>query len=181
MAQAKVCVAEVYNAPEAASLRVHSPIDPREATLTQLSDTSLASQAEINAIAVLHPRLRACQKAILESLSTSTPGVVPILAKAYGEGDDDLIRLIQKKMSWGERTRHSRDRINITMADVQAEGQRIAAGLQVQHESELARRQAALDAMARWSQTQQMINAMNRPVMTNCMNLGSGIVSCTSN
>lgn len=54
------------------------------------------------------------------------------------------------------------------------------AGLEQQHEAELARRQAALDAMARAAQTQQLINAVNRPIMTNCTNLGSGMVNCTS-
>ena len=44
----------------------------------------------------------------------------------------------------------------------------------------LARRQAAAQAIAQWAQTQQVINAMNRPVTTNCTNLGSGIVNCVS-
>src|ERR1051326_5091164 len=54
------------------------------------------------------------------------------------------------------------------------------AGLEQQHEAELARRQAALDTMARATQTQQLINAVNRPIMTNCTNLESGMVNCTS-
>jgi hypothetical protein len=60
------------------------------------------------------------------------------------------------------------------------QAQHVTAGLEQQHEAELARRQAAVDAMARAAQTQQLINAVNRPVMTNCTNLGSGMVYCTS-
>ena len=55
----------------------------------------------------------------------------------------------------------------------------IFAGLERQHESELARRQAALDAMARWAQTQQVINAINRPVITNCTRAGN-FTNCMS-
>jgi hypothetical protein len=51
--------------------------------------------------------------------------------------------------------------------------------LKYEHEAELARRQAALDTIARWAQTQQMINAMNRPVITSC-NQFSGMVNCFS-
>jgi len=58
---------------------------------------------------------------------------------------------------------------------LQAEAQQITAGLEQQHEAELARRQAALDAMARAAQTQQLINAANRPVMTH---LGT-MTNCT--
>ena len=65
-------------------------------------------------------------------------------------------------------------------AGLQAESQRIVAGLEQSHQAELARRQAAAQAIAQWAQTQQAINAMNRPVTTNCMNLGSGMVNCVS-
>jgi hypothetical protein len=60
-----------------------------------------------------------------------------------------------------------------------AEGQRITAGLERQHENELARRQAAVNALARWSQTQQMIDAANRPVITNCTRFGDS-TNCLS-
>jgi phage terminase Nu1 subunit (DNA packaging protein) len=63
---------------------------------------------------------------------------------------------------------------------LQAEERRIVSGLERSHEAELARRQAAAQAIAQWAQTQQVINAMNRPVTTNCTNLGSGIVNCVS-
>ena len=180
IAQIKSCGTEVYNAPEAAVLRPHSPLDVREATLAQLSDQSLPTKQEVAAVLALHPRAQACRKAALDGLLSTTPSVVPILAKEFAAGDDDTIAFVQRKLPWGERLRRGRDRILALQAVLQAEERRIVSGLERSHEAELARRQAAAQAIAQWAQTQQVINAMNRPVTTNCTNLGSGIVNCVS-
>ena len=103
-----------------------------------------------------------------------------MLAKTFAEADDDTITFVQRKRSWGEHVRRGRDRALAMQAGLQAEGQHIVAGLEQSHQAELARRQAAAQAIAQWAQTQQAINAMNRPVTTNCMNLGSGMVNCVS-
>src|SRR5258707_510006 len=55
IAQIKSCGTEVYNAPEAAVLRPHSPLDVREATLAQLSDQSLPTKQEVAAVLAIHP------------------------------------------------------------------------------------------------------------------------------
>jgi hypothetical protein len=179
LGEAKSCGEAVYNSPEAAPLRPHVPQSARDATLAQLSDQSLATKGEIDAILLLHPRLKACQKAVLDGLLNTTPSVVPILTREYAAADDDTILLIQRKMPWGERVRRARDRINATEAELQSEARSVTAGLERQHEGELARRQAAAEALARWSQTQQIINAANRPVITNCTRLGNS-TNCTS-
>jgi hypothetical protein len=174
-----VCANEVYNAPEAASLRPHIPLDISQATLAQLSDQALATKPEIDAITLLYPRLKACQKAALDGLVNTMPGIVPILTKQYSAGDDDTILLIQGKLAWGERIRRARDRANNSLAAMQTEAHRVEAGLEQQHEAELGRRQAAAQALAQWAQTQQMINAVNRPVTTNCTGFGYS-VQCVS-
>jgi len=178
-AEAMACLRSIYDSPEAAPLRPHSPLDAREATLPQLADASLASKAEIDAIYLLHPRLKACQRTVLDGLARSTPSIVPILADQYSKGDDDLLLFVQRKMSWGEIVRHRRDRGLAAQAAMQAEGRRIVGSLEQQHVGELAQRQAALDAIARWAQTQQLINAMNKPVYTNCSQFGS-MTNCVS-
>src|SRR5713226_2984528 len=100
--QAKACVAAIYAAPEAAPLRPHITIDPRDLTLAQLSDQSLATKEEIEAIFILHPRLQQCRKGVLDGLVTTTPTIVPILAAEYIRGDDLTLLLVQRKLSWGE-------------------------------------------------------------------------------
>src|SRR5205823_4416644 len=95
VAQLNACATDLYNSDEAAPIRQHLPRDPRAATLAQLSDTSLATKPEVDAILGLHPRLQSCRKAALDGLVNTTPSVVPILAKGIAAGDDDIIRLVQ--------------------------------------------------------------------------------------
>jgi hypothetical protein len=178
-AQAKACTEQAYNAPEAAILRPHFPLDLRDVTLAQLSDQSMATRPEADAVLAVYPRLQSCRKAMLDGLQNTTPSIIPILAKDFAEADDDTVALVQRKMTWGDRVRRGRDRLLALQSALSVEGQRITGGLEQQHEAELARRQAALDALARWAQTQQVINAMNRPVITNCMNLGT-MTNCVS-
>ena len=179
VAQARSCVTEAYNAPEAAVLRPHIPLDVRQVTLAQLSDQSLPTKQEIDAVLAVHPRIQACRQAVLDGLLSTTPSVVPILTKEFAGADDDTIAFVQRKLSWGERVRRARDRVLATQTELQAEEQRITAGLERSHEAELARRQRALDALAQWAQTQQVINAMKRPVVTNCSQVGS-FTNCVS-
>ena len=179
IAQGKSCVIEAYNGAEGAMVRSHLPIDAREITLAQLSDQSLPTKQEVAAVLALHPRIQACRKAILDGLLGTMPSVVPVLAREFAGADDDTIAFVQRKLSWGERVRRARDRYLALQAELQTEERQIVAGLERSHEAELTRRQVAADAMARWAQTQQVINAMNRPVFTNCTGTGS-MVNCIS-
>src|SRR4051794_34970366 len=74
------------------------------------SEPSAAASVENTAILVLHPRLQACRKAVVDGLLNTTPSVIPVLTKEYAGSDDDTIALVQRKMSWGERVRRGRDR-----------------------------------------------------------------------
>jgi hypothetical protein len=177
--QMKACSAAVYNDAAAAPIRSHIPLDIREATLSELSDASFASPAEIDAINALYPTLKSCQRQGLDALLNTTPGFVPILTKAYSEGDDQTILLIQRKLTWGDYTKGRRDRFLALQVALQAEGQRVVSGLQQEHNAEMAQRQRAAEALSAWAQTQQLINATNRPVITNCNAFGN-MVNCVS-
>jgi hypothetical protein len=178
-AQYLSCVTVIYNSSEAGPIRARAPLKATDATLAQLSDTSKASEPEIQAIFLLHPKLQECQRIVLNGLMSTTPTLVPILTEQYNRGEDDALMFIQRKLTWGEYAKLRRDRATAVQAELQAEGQKIVAGLQQQHENELAHRQAAAEAFARWAQTQQIINNMNRPVITNCNRFG-GMVNCVT-
>ena len=165
-AERSSCVAAVYNSPDAAPLRVHRPLNLHDLTLEQLADSSKATDEEVSAILTTHPRFQECRRAYLAALSGSVPSLVPIYVEAYNKVDDNLLALIQQRIVWGDWLKQERDRAGATQAAVQAEGQRIGQGLNQEHQAELARRQRAADAMAQWAQTQQLINAMNRPAPT---------------
>jgi hypothetical protein len=169
----QVCVLTLYNSPEVEPLRANLPPDPNRATLAQLANRNLATDAEIRAILENHPKLQACRQAFLDQISRTTPTFVPIFLATETSTDNEIINLIQKKISWGEFLQRWKALSAQGTAQLLAEDQRIMAGLEASHEAELARRQAAMqaaaDALARYGQTQQIINNMNRPV--NCITM----------
>jgi hypothetical protein len=175
----QTCAMAVYNSPEFAPLRRHVHFKPTDATLEQLTDANVATDEEIRVILEEHPKLQSCRQRTLDQISQTTPTAVPIFLAITTKSEDSLIDLIQKKQSWGAHVRRVRDVTIAGDAELQAEGQRVVAGLQQSHEAELARRQAAADAFVHYSQTQQIINNMNRPIITNCDRV-AGMVNCVS-
>jgi hypothetical protein len=175
----QACAAAVYNSPEFTPLRRHVPYKATDATLEQLSDNSFASDEEVRIILAVHPELQSCRKQAFDRIAQSTPTLVPIMLGVVTKGEDSLIDLIPKKQSWGAHVRQVRDTTIEGSAELQAEARRIVAGLQQSHEAEIAERQRATEALAQWAQTQQVINAINRPVITNCNAFGS-MVNCFS-
>jgi hypothetical protein len=179
LAQFKICGTEVYNSPEYAPLRTHIPFSVSDVTLEQLSDQALANRTEVKAIYTTHPKLQECRKALLAELAQSEPSLVPIFIVSFNKNEDDLLQVVQRKMAWGDFVRQIRDRSAETQAALQAENRRVVSGLQQEHEAEMEQRQRAAEALAAWAQTQQLINAADRPVVTNC-NAYGGMVNCVS-
>lgn len=179
MARLKVCSAAVYNSPEYVLLRPHIPFILTDASLQQLSDQSTASADEISAILLVHPMTQECRRAYLNELSQSEPSLVPIVTGEYVKREDVLLTLIRRRISWGEYIREARDRAVKTQGELVAENRRVVAGLERENEAEIAQRQRAAAALAAWAQTQEIINAANRPVITNCSGFGS-MINCVS-
>lgn len=175
--QFRACVDAVHNLPEYALLRPHVPPSIQSTTLDQLSDKSFATPEEAQAIFATHPSLQQCRKSFLDGVAKSEPSVVPILVASYNKADDAAIGLAQRKISWGDYTHRLRDNASETQATLQVEDRRVVSGLKEEHEAELARRERAAEAIAAWAQTQQLINAANRPVITNCNRFGN-MVNC---
>jgi hypothetical protein len=132
--QMKACVTSVYNSPEAAPIRPHAPLNPAEPTIAQLSDQSSVTRAQAVAISLIHPRVQAWQRQILTDAALLAPVALPILQRAYAAADDDTALLLQRRISWGERVRRSRDRALSVQAELlglvqQASQQRAATAI----------------------------------------------------
>ena len=178
-AEMKGCLTAAYNSPEADPIRIHLPLNFTDATLQQLGDASYATSTEIRALLTQHERIQSCRKSFLESRSQSEPVLVPILVNAYNKGDDDVLYLTHPKISWGEFLRRSRDRSVETQLALQAADKTVISDLRREDRAERAERQRAAEAFAAWAQTQQLINAANKPVITNCSGFGN-TVNCVS-
>jgi hypothetical protein len=159
---------------------VHFPFDLRDATLEQLSDPSKITDQEAAAIVTIRPQAQECRKAFLDAMSRSMASVVPIFAEGYARADDNLLALLKGGENWGEFVRQGRDNVIATDQAVQAEAQRITAGFQARHEAEMEQRQKANAMMVQWWQTQQLINAMNRPTPYILQPTISPTINCTS-
>jgi hypothetical protein len=182
------CVREVFTSADFEPLRADLPFDPTQATLQQLTNGRKATQQQIDAIFVVHPRYQVCRKTALEQFAFATPTIVPVMTNTFAEGDNHLIKLVQKKSTWGEYVQSMKETAVRGEAQMTVEFQRIAAGLEQSHAAELQRRQNAANALAAYAQRQQMIDAMNRPVQvnvqtqpstTNCRKVGNA-VNCTT-
>jgi hypothetical protein len=174
----KNCTSTVYNSPEASPYREHIS-DPRNVTLDQMMDSSKATSEQIAAIKATYPKIAECRNALFTKLSTATPTIAVVFADAWQQSDAALIELIQQKTTWGKYVSTSRDIEMAWLKQLTEETQKILSGLQRSYENELAQRQAAINAMMQYLQTQEMINAMNKPVITNCSGFGNS-VNCIS-
>jgi hypothetical protein len=180
LSQAKTCRTAVYNSPEAALLRPHIPLDVRDATLAQMSDPTYPNQAEIAAAETLHPRVKACQRGILDGLTSTTPAAIPIMTEAFNAADDDLVVFVRGKMSWGERVKRARDRVVGMQQALNAVEQQVVSGLQQQHQAELDRRAAASAQLLNAAATYGVMAEPSR-LPSGAYTLPSGQLTCVHN
>jgi hypothetical protein len=178
-AELRACESAVYALAEFNPLRRHIPPVGEQPSLEQLTDASLATDDEIRALYSEHPKSNKCRQQYLDRLSPVLPGFVVIIAGSFTESENSLIDLIQKKQTWGDHTRRVKALSDSTRPQLVREGQRIDAGLEQSHEAELARRQAVVQAIANFVQTQEAIDDASRPVVTTCNSFGHSATCVT--
>jgi hypothetical protein len=180
MTQFKACVVPILDKPEYAPLLVHTPdIDTGQHTMAQLTDETIPSVEDARLFGARFDDSNPCRSRLLTALSTARPDVVPILARSYTHGSAIVVLIVERKITWAEAARRSQEnsdnlREQLTLADRQW-----IADLNASHQAELAQRQAASSALMQWSEQQQLINSINRPVQTNCSHMGA-VTNCTS-
>jgi hypothetical protein len=155
-------------------------------TLSQLADESLPTDEDAKMIIALHNDMAPCRERLIEDTVKITPGFIPTMLQFYNASDLILVDLIQRKITWGEANKRRSANINKFMEKMQAVGYQIDRELAASNQAELAQRQAALNALSQWAQqqqvlmqNQQMMNSLNRPVITNCTRIGNSI-KCSS-
>jgi hypothetical protein len=109
-AHATSCLSAAYASPEAAPFRAREPFNASDATLQQLSDSSLATPEEIRSIEATFPRLKSCENRLIAELRGLAPTIAPLFAENARLAEDDMLALVERRMSWGEFTRRRRDR-----------------------------------------------------------------------
>lgn len=176
----KTCLTTQREQPEYASLVSHLPdLDSGQPTIAQLTDDTIPSPEDARLTAALYDRETQCRAAFLNSLAAARPDLVPILADATQRGSAVVVLVVKRKITWADAARKMQAEASITRKQVLAANQAWLGEMNAENRAEIAQRQAAANALMQWSIQQQMINAANRPVFTNCNTFGSS-VNCIS-
>lgn len=183
------CVQNIRDNPVYQPLFAHMPktdIGILNPSLAQLTDNGLPTEEEAKLLVASHKELTACRQRMIEDSMKAVPSTVPLLLQQFNQADSLTVDLLQRKITYGEANRKSSALANDFIARYQGALAELDRELQASHQAELAHRQAAGQALLQWSaqqqalqQNQQLINTINRPVMTNCTRMGN-TVNCTS-
>jgi hypothetical protein len=181
VAQVKQCTADLYSKSEYASLRPHllSPDRNFQPTMAQLSDETYATKEEAKLLASFQDEADDCKRPAVEKISSVAPKVGVILADIVIESDSTTLRIIKQKITWGASARERQAYVAKSNRKVAEAAQELDSNLTVAHNQELQQRQAAANALMQWSQEQQMITALRRPITTNCSQMGQ-FTNCTT-
>lgn len=155
-------------------------------SLGLLSDESRPNADERRQVIGLHEASLPCRQTAITGIGRVSPNLSVALSETYREEDRALLMLVQGTGSWGEANRIISDaRQNFRGRQVSIL-QQMDRDLQQRHVAEINQRQRAMDsaaaaglAMQQANIQQQMINAINRPVTTNCVRTGN-MVNCNS-
>jgi len=179
-AQLKACVVPIIDKPVYAQLLAHTPdLDTGQPTMAQLTDETIPSVEDARLVAARFDDLRPCRAGLLITLSAVRPDAFPIFGRAFANGAATTALIVERKITWAESARRTQENMGSLREQAASADKQWIADLNTSNQAELAQRQAASNALMQWSQQQQLINAVNRPVQTNCMHTGS-FTNCTS-
>ena len=178
--QLKACIVAIRDKPAYLSLLRHlADLDTGQHTMRQLTDETLPTPAEAQLIAASTDDANICKRDFLAAISQARPDVVPVIADNMVKGNQIAVDLIERKITWGVAAGQTDANIAELRTKIADADQHWRAQLSASNQAEIAQRQAAASALLQWSEQQQMINALNRPVVTNCNRFGTS-VNCTS-
>jgi hypothetical protein len=181
--QFQQCWSTAYNLPEVETLHRHRPLDLRDATLEQLSDKSKVTPEDIRALNILHTKIQECRRPYIQVYDEVAPSLASLYESIWQKYDESLIDLIQRKISWSEYLKQSKQTTTDGKERFEAIRQELAARYQQQ---QAAMAQQKLNALALFQATrpqpqpvQQYMMPTNPTVTTNCFSNGA-YTNCTS-
>lgn len=185
--KANICIATITSNPAYEPILQHTPLDGRTSpTLSQLADRSFATEEHASIIITIHNEMAVCREQLIEASMPVLPGIIPIFVRYYHESDINLVDLMERKITWGDYNKQkvrlrdeNMDKARIALTQLQRD-------LEASHNAELLQQQIALASLSNWAvqqqalvQRQQLINSLNRPVVTSCSSAGT-FVRCVS-
>jgi hypothetical protein len=183
--KANACIATITSNSAYQPILQHTPLDARiNPTLIQLADRGFATEDEIPVIITIHNEMASCREQLIETAMPVLPGIIPIFV--YHESDITVVDLMEKKITWGDYNKQKVRLRDDTMEKARLALTQLQRDLEASHNAEILQRQVALAALSDWAvqqqalaQRQQLINSLNRPVVTSCSSAGA-FVRCVS-
>jgi hypothetical protein len=155
-------------------------------TRAQLSDEGFANDEEFSSLIKYHNETAICRQQLIMDYMTVDPGAIPILTEYWQAYDCVLVDLITRKVTFGEANKKHAALLSAFILKVHAHYSQVVRDLAAAHDGDMQQRPSAFLALSQWFQQQQMlmqnqqlINAVDRPVITNCYRVGNS-VQCTS-
>jgi len=142
------CRSSVSGTPEYRSLAQHMPlVNVNEATLTQMTDTSLATRTDYYVIADWQRDIGACRTRLLEVIERTDPLYVPIVLTGWNNDDQVLVLLAKRKLTWGEAVMRLRVNRAETLTKVADQLAGSMAQLNQERQAALSRRASFINAV----------------------------------
>jgi hypothetical protein len=130
------------------SLAQHMPlVNVNEATLTQMTDTSLATRDDYRVIADWQHDIRACRDQQLEAIARAAPLYIPVVLAGWNNDDEVLVLLARRKLAWGDAVMRLRVNRAETLAKVADQLSRTMAQLNQEQQAALNRRVSFINAL----------------------------------
>jgi len=183
----RTCLERISNSAQFQQVKSRGVIWNFKPTLAQLSDSAKPTPDDLRALFDLHEQfISPCRKLILEAAALFTAAQVAAVADWFAQTDAVYVKLAQGNLTWGQAVQALSDSERQMMARSAQIDAEMRRNLAQSHNAEIARRQQAAAALSNYVyqqqvliQNQQMIDAANRPRVTNCQYVGA-YLNCTT-
>lgn len=185
---ADLCQQQLLASPEYQALKSKlPPFGPGSLpSQARQADPTMATPEEAKLVLSFHQKyVVLCRQEALPRSSAMGPQVVVVLVESFARSDASYLKLVERKMSWGEYNREVHALRVDTRARLAAAGQQNNPGLE-DLAQDARQRQAAMVALENWKRQQQELVRKQRQLnpgeparLNDCTYLGA-TVTCTS-
>jgi len=123
--------------------------DIGSASLPQMTDSDLATSAQILALDAWSRGLNRCREPLLQATYNTLPSFGPIIEAATDEDDATFVQLTEKKVTWGNAVMQLKRNRTRLRADLTARADQVLAELGKQEQEQLNRRATILSSIIR--------------------------------
>lgn len=187
------CIDAIRADPTLAAFSSRYPEYEASAPQSQIDSPARVTDELRPAFAEAHRRVVACRQNYRQAVGRSYPEAADVTAQEAAAIDRDWQAMVSGQITIGEGIRRANDRNRQSQAQMTYVNNVVDGQLQTQHMAELRQREVAVavlsataaglavaaQAQQEAAQRQQLINAINRPVITNCNRVGNS-VNCMS-